>query len=230
MKYILNKLKEGLLSDNPTFVQFLGMCPTLALTTSAANGFGMGIAVIAVLICSNMLISLCRKVIPDQVRIVCFITIISGFVTAVEMIIKAFFPAIDASLGIYIPLIVVNCIILARAEAFASRNSVGKSALDGLAMGLGFTCALTLIGFVRELVGAGTIFTGFDGSGGIKIPETIYKPAIIFCQPAGAFMTLGLLVALIAKIRSVKKAHDTEKKLEEDEMLNRMGYYTEGGK
>ena len=149
----LSIFKEGVLTNNPTFVQLLGMCPTLAVTTSVTNALGMGAAVIVVLMCSNLFISLVRKLIPPEVRIASYIVIISGFVTAVELLIKAFFPAIDASLGLFIPLIVVNCIILARAEAFASKNAPLPSVVDGLATGIGFTGALTCIAAVRELLG-----------------------------------------------------------------------------
>ncbi|MBR6915329.1 MAG: electron transport complex subunit RsxE, partial [Clostridia bacterium] len=146
---VLKQMKEGVITNNPTFVQLLGMCPTLATTTSVINALGMGVAVIAVLTFSNLFISLVRKIIPKEIRIASYIVIISGFVTAVELIIKAFFPAIDASLGIFIPLIVVNCIILARAEAFASKNGPLMSVIDGISTGIGFTFALTCIAFVR---------------------------------------------------------------------------------
>lgn len=190
-------LKTGLFTENPTFVQLLGMCPTLATTTSVKNALGMGLASTAVLICSNTLISLLRKFIPKQVRIAAYIVIISGFVTAVEMLMKAYFYDLYESLGLFIPLIVVNCIILARAEAFASKNGVLPSALDGLACGLGFTGALFLIATVREIVGAGTFF-------GYRVLGEGYSPAVIFVLPAGAFFTLGFLIAAVQKIRNVK--------------------------
>lgn len=193
---------SGLLTNNPTLVQLIGMCPTLAVTTSVMNALGMGVAVIAVLTCSNLLISLLRKIIPDQVRIAAYVVIISGFVTAVELILKAYFPAISASLGLFIPLIVVNCIILARAEAFASKNPPLAAVVDGIGMGTGFTVALTIIGFIRELIGTGKIFAGSDGSGGIALFGEGYSPATIFVLPAGAFFTLAFVVAAVQKIRS----------------------------
>ncbi len=192
-------LKDGLLDNNPTLVQLIGMCPTLAVTTSVVNALGMGVAVIVVLTFSNLFISLLRKIIPPQVRIAAFIVVISGFVTAVELLLKAYFPAISASLGLFIPLIVVNCIILARAEAFASKNPPLASVVDGLAMGAGFTCALTVIGFIRELLGTGKVFASSDGTGGISL---IGKPAIIFIAPAGAFFTLAFIVAAYKAIRN----------------------------
>lgn len=195
-------LKNGLITNNPTLVQLIGMCPTLAVTTSVINALGMGAAVIVVLTCSNLLISLLRKIIPEQVRIAAYIVIISGFVTAVELILKAYFPAISASLGLFIPLIVVNCIILARAEAFASKNPPLASVVDGLAMGAGFTCALTIIGFIRELLGTGKVFASSDGTGGIALFGSGYSPATIFVLPAGAFLTLAFVVAAVQKIRN----------------------------
>ena len=195
-------LKDGLLDNNPTLVQLIGMCPTLAVTTSVVNALGMGVAVIAVLTFSNLFISLLRKIIPQQVRIAAYIVVISGFVTAVDLLLKAYFPAISSSLGLFIPLIVVNCIILARAEAFASKNPPLASVVDGLAMGAGFTCALTVIGFVRELIGTGKIFTASDGTGGISVFGSGYSPAIIFIAPAGAFLTLAFIVAGYKAIRN----------------------------
>lgn len=191
------QLKNGIIDNNPTLVQLLGMCPTLAVTTSVSNAIGMGLAATAVLICSNIFISLLRKFIPSQVRIAAFIVIISGFVTAVELLIKAFFFDLYGSLGLFIPLIVVNCIILARAEAFASKNKVLPSAIDGLAMGLGFTVALIIIATIREILGAGT-FLGFPVLG------SSYKPAILFILPPGAFLTLGFVIAAVQKFRNSK--------------------------
>lgn len=191
-------LKNGVLDNNPTLVQLLGMCPTLAVTTSLTNAVGMGVAATAVLVCSNMFISLCRKFIPKQVRIAAYIVIISGFVTAVELLMKAFFFDLYGALGLFIPLIVVNCIILARAEAFASKNSVIPSIFDGLSMGLGFTFALCLIAFVRELIGAGSLF-------GLQILGDWYNPAIIFILPPGAFLTLGFIIAGVQKIRNTRE-------------------------
>lgn len=191
----IKQLKEGILDNNPTLVQLLGMCPALATTTSVENAIGMGMAATAVLICSNIFISLLRKFIPSQVRIAAFIVIISGFVTAVELIMRAYFYSLYQALGLFIPLIVVNCIILARAEAFASRNKVLPSAVDGLAMGLGFTFALVVVATIREIVGAGTFF-------GIDLFGEHYSPVMIFVSPPGAFLTLGLVIAIVQKIRN----------------------------
>lgn len=201
IKGFLKQLRGGLIDNNPVLIQLLGMCPTLATTTSVKNAIGMGLAATAVLICSNVLISLLRKFIPKQVRIAAYIVIISGFVTAVELLIKAYFYELYGALGLFIPLIVVNCIILARAEAFASKNQVLPSAVDGLSMGLGFTFALFLIATVREILGNGT-FLGFElfGKG--------YSPAIIFILPSGAFLTLGFIVALVQKLSN--NAHDKQ--------------------
>ena len=195
MNKILKQFKDGLLENNPTLVQLLGMCPTLATTTSVSNAIGMGLAATAVLICSNLFISLLRKFIPKQVRIAAYIVIISGFVTAVELLMRAYFYSLYQSLGLFIPLIVVNCIILARAEAFASKNKPLPSMIDGLSMGLGFTFALILISFVRELLGSGKIL-------GWAIPGYSENPMVIFVLPAGAFMTLGFVIAAVQKIRN----------------------------
>ena len=191
----LTQMKGGILDNNPVLVQLLGMCPTLAVTTSVSNAIGMGLAATAVLICSNIFISLLRKFIPKQVRIAAFIVIISGFVTAVELLMRAYFYSLYQALGLFIPLIVVNCIILARAEAFASKNKVLPSAIDGLAMGLGFTFALFIMATIREIVGAGT-FLGYDIFGGH------YPPAMIIVSPPGAFLTLGVIIAVVQKIRN----------------------------
>ena len=223
MNKIFKQFKEGLLDNNPVLVQLLGMCPTLATTTSVSNAIGMGLAATAVLICSNLFISILRKFIPKQVRIAAYIVIISGFVTAVELLMRAYFYELYQSLGLFIPLIVVNCIILARAEAFASKNSPLPSVIDGLAMGLGFTFALFLIAFVRELLGAGKLF-------GWAIPGYSENPMIIFVLPAGAFMTLGFIIAAVQKIRNtgadrarLKEIEETRKsytKTEEKEEVN----------
>ena len=189
-------LKEGLFTDNPVLVQLIGLCPTLATTTSITNGIGMGLSATAVLICSNIVISLLRKIIPNKVRIAAYITVIAGFVTMVDLLLQAFIPSLSASLGTFIPLIVVNCIILGRAEAFASKNSVGKSALDGICMGLGFTFALICMSVVRELLGAGTI-----GGGAITV---FSQPATIMILPAGAFLTLGCIIAIMQKLLKKK--------------------------
>lgn len=203
---VKDALVEGLFTNNPTFVQLLGTCPTLAVTTSVQNGFGMGISAMCVLILSNLLISLLRKFIPKEVRIASYIVIISGFVTAVELLIKAYLPALNSSLGLFIPLIVVNCIILARAEAFASKNGPVVSMLDGLFMGLGFTFALTVLGAIREILGTGKIM-GFELFGGL------YEPMIIFVLPAGAFITLGFVIAAVNAIFA--KINDNKKKKED---------------
>ena len=193
--------KNGIIEENPTFVQLLGMCPTLAVTTSVINGIGMGLSATFVLICSNFVISLVRKVIPNKIRIAAYIVIIATFVSVVEMLLKAYLPALSESLGMFIPLIVVNCIILARAESFAAKNSPLPSALDGLAMGLGFTGALTIIGTVRELLGNGTVL-------GFSIFGASYNPALIFILPPGAFLVLGVLIAVINMIADKNKGKE----------------------
>ncbi len=194
----LSVLTDGIVKNNPTFVQLIGMCPTLAVTTSVENGIGMGLAAAAVLIMSNFVISLLRKFIPSKIRIASFVVIIAGFVTMVDLLLAAYVPALSKSLGLFIPLIVVNCIILARAEAFASKNDPIRSALDGVGMGLGFTCALILISSVREILGAGT-FLGYPVFG------ASYQPILIMIMPAGGFLTLGSLIALVQYISSRKK-------------------------
>lgn len=209
MNKILKQFKEAAILNNPTFIQALGMCPTLATTTSAKNALGMGLAATAVLILSNVIISLLRKIIPNQVRIASYIVIISGAVTAIELLMKAYLVDLYDSLGIFIPLIVVNCIILARAEAFASKNTVFSSFIDGVATGLGFTGALLILGCIRELLGAGSIF-------GIAIlPEAFH--ATIFIMAPGAFLTLGAVIAAVQKIRKTvdKKKKEAEKDGEE---------------
>ena len=183
-------LANGILFENPTLVQLLGMCPTLAVTTTLQNGFGMGLSATAVLIMSNILVSALRKIIPDKVRIAAYVVIIATFVTIVQMVLQAFVPSLYASLGIFIPLIVVNCIILARAEAFASKNSVGKAALDGLGMGLGFTLALCLISAFREILGQGTIW-------GLPVVIKPLEPAAIIGMPPGGFIVLGVIIGVI---------------------------------
>lgn len=197
MKMLIERLKTGIILDNPTFMQVLGMCPTLAVTTSANNGMGMGLATTAVLICSNTVISLLRKYIPSKVRIPAFIVIIASFVTIIDLLLQAYIPSLHAQLGLFIPLIVVNCLILARAEAFASKNQVVPSIFDGIGMGLGFTVALTVIGVVREVLGAGTIF-------GVSIMPASYDPAIIMILAPGAFFTLGILMAVLNAYRAKK--------------------------
>ncbi len=211
---ILKQMKEGIVTNNPTFVQLLGMCPTLATTTSVMNALGMGVAVIAVLTFSNLFISLVRNIIPKQIRIASYIVIISGFVTAVELTIKAFFPAIDASLGLFIPLIVVNCIILARAEAFASKNNPLMAVIDGISTGIGFTLALFSIALVREILGTGKIFAASNGTGGVTLLGPWYSPATIFLLPAGAFLTLGFILALVQKIADKIEEKNHKKEVE----------------
>ena len=186
---------EGLLTKNPVTVQLLGMCSTLAITTSLFNGLGMGLAVTIILICSNVLISALRKVIPDQIRIAAYIVIIAGFVTVVDLLLQAFIPALSDSLGVFIPLIVVNCIILGRAESFASKNGVLASAVDGLCQGFGYTVALVLVCIVRELLGSGTFGGGIlnGGEGIVIIPEGY--PAMHMVMPVGGFLTLGFVIA-----------------------------------
>lgn len=208
MNKIFKQFKEGLLDNNPVLVQLLGMCPTLAVTTTVSNAIGMGLAATAVLICSNLFISLLRKFIPKQVRIAAYIVIISGFVTAVELLMRAYFYELYQSLGLFIPLIVVNCIILARAEAFASKNKPLPSIIDGAAMGLGFTFALILLAFVRELLGSGKIF-------GWAIPGYSENPMVIFVLPAGAFISLGLVIAVVQKIRNTAADRTRLKEIEE---------------
>ena len=186
------QFKEGLITQNPVLVQVLGMCSTMAITTSVANGFGMGISVLIILTLSNIFISLLRKIIPNEVRIACYIVVIAGFVTCVDLLLKAFVPALSNSLGVFIPLIVVNCIILGRAEAFASKNSPLDSILDGVGIGLGFTLALTVIGAVREILGSGAIF-------GVNLGFADVAPLIFVLAP-GAFLVLGYLMVLFNKL------------------------------
>ena len=188
----LNTVLNGILRENPVFALVLGMCPTLATTTSAINGMSMGLATTFVLVCSNVVISLLKNLIPDKVRIPAFIVVIATFVTMVQLLMQAYLPAIYEVLGLFIPLIVVNCIVLGRAEAFAAKNNVGLSALDGLGMGLGFTLALTLIGAVRELLGTGSLF-------GMNLYSETYG-MLIFVLAPGAFIVLGYLMALVQKL------------------------------
>ena len=193
----LGVMLKGILKENPVFVLVLGTCPTLATTTNVSGAFGMGIAALAVLICSNMLISLLRKVIPDSVRIPCYIVIIAGFVTVVQMIVQAFFPPLYAMLGVYLPLITVNCIILGRAELFASKNPVVKSALDGLGMGLGFTLALCSMALIREVLGNASF-------AGVAIPFLEPYKIAFLAQAPGGMVVFGLLIALVSVITKGK--------------------------
>ncbi|WGX76709.1 electron transport complex subunit E [Paraclostridium bifermentans] len=190
-------IKNGLIDENPTLVQVIGMCPTLAVTTSAINGLGMGLSTTAVLVCSNVAISMMRKFIPSKIRIPAFVVVIATFVTMVGMLLKAYIPALDKALGLYIPLIVVNCLILARAESFASKNKPVDSAADGLGMGLGFALSLTVLGAVREILGNGSLF-------GFTLFGASFQPALLFILPPGAFLTLGFLFAGFNKLKDKK--------------------------
>ncbi len=192
---LLNSFTNGIIKENPVFRLTLGMCPTLAVTTMASNGLGMGLAATAVLICSNVVISLVNNLIPSKVRIPAYITIIAGFVSVVQLLVQAYAPALNDRLGIFLPLIVVNCIILARAEMFASKNKVFASFLDGAGMGLGFTLALVFIGSIRELIGNGTIF-------GYAITAGVLPPVLIAILPPGGFFILGVLIALVNHLTS----------------------------
>ena len=193
MKKYLERITNGLLKENPVLVLMLGMCPALAVSTRALNGIGMGLSTLAVLVLSNLVISLLRKVIPDQVRLPAYIVIVASLVTVTELLIKAYLPSLYESLGIYIPLIVVNCIILGRAEAYANKHTPLLSVMDGIGMGLGFTAALTLAGALRELLGNGTLF-------GARVMPAGYEPMLIFIQPPGAFMIFALIIAVMNAI------------------------------
>ena len=200
------QFKDGLLTQNPVLVQLLGMCSTMAITTTLFNGIGMGVAVTFILICSNVVISLLRKVIPSKIRIAAYIVVIAGFVTMVDLLMQAYLPALSESLGIFIPLIVVNCIILGRAEAFASKNSVAASAVDGICQGIGYTVVLIVMCVVREFLGSGTFGGGLLGpeGAGIRIlPEQF--PAMMMILPVGGFLTLGVLIAAVQYFLSKEK-------------------------
>ncbi len=190
MNKYTERIHNGIVTENPTFIMMLGMCPTFAVTTSAINGFGMGVSTLVVLILANWMISLVRKVIPDQVRLPAYIVIVASLVTVVQLLIQAYIPFLYDALGIYIPLIVVNCIILGRAEAYASKNPPVLSIFDGLGMGLGFTIALTLIGLVREVLGNGTAF-------GVQVMPPFYQPIGIIVKAPGAFLILALIIAIM---------------------------------
>ena len=206
MNKCVERLYNGLVKENPTFVLMLGMCPTLAVTTSAINGVGMGLTTTVVLVMSNMLISMLRKIIPDSVRMPAFIVVVASFVTIVQFLLEGFIPSLYDSLGLYIPLIVVNCIILGRAESYASKNPVLPSIFDGIGMGLGFTIGLTSIGIVREVIGAGQIF-------GKQIMPSSYEPVTIFILAPGAFFVLAGLVAIKNKVKrnAANKGKETVK-------------------
>ncbi|MDR1669508.1 MAG: electron transport complex subunit E [Oscillospiraceae bacterium] len=199
MTQTMRQFKNGLIDQNPTLVLLLGMCPTLATSTSMTNAVGMGLAATAVLICSNFAVSALRKLIPEKIRIAAFVVIIAGFVTAVDYLLQAFVPALSESLGMFIPLIVVNCIILARAEAFASKNGVMRSALDGLTMGMGFTLALMTVSAIRELLSAGSLF-------GFRVLPEAFPSIGIMAQPPGGFIVLGVVIAVMQAIRNRGKA------------------------
>ena len=207
---VKKQFKEGLITNNPVLVQLLGMCSTMAITTTLFNGIGMGISVIIILTCSNIVISLVRKLIPDQIRIACYIVIVAGFVTIVDLLMQAYLPSLSESLGVFIPLIVVNCIILARAEAFASKNSVAASALDGIFQGLGYTLVLIVMCIIRELLGNGTFGGGLlgpDGAGIRILPEG--SGALMMILPVGGFLTLGCLIALMQYL--LRKSEERKK-------------------
>ena len=202
---VKKQFRDGLLTQNPVLVQLLGMCSTMAITTTLFNGIGMGVCVTVILICSNIVISLLRKVIPSKIRIAAYIVVIAGFVTMVDLLMQAYLPSLSESLGIFIPLIVVNCIILGRAEAFASKNSVGASILDGVAQGVGYTIVLIIMCVVRELLGSGTFgggLLGLDGAGLRILPEQY--PAMMLILPVGGFLTLGVLIAAVQYVLNRK--------------------------
>ena len=209
MNRLTERLHNGIIKENPTFVMMLGMCPTLAVTSTAMNGLGMGLSTTVVLILSNILISLLRKVMPDKVRIPAFIVIIASFVTVAELLLKAFIPFLYSALGLYIPLIVVNCIILGRAEAYASKNGVISSLFDGVGMGLGFTLGLTLIGICREILGSGAVF-------GFKFIPDGFQISVFVMAP-GAFFVLAALTALQNRLQMPSATNQDEKEIEEKE-------------
>lgn len=200
MKPCTERIYNGVIKENPTLVLMLGMCPTLAVTTSCMNGFGMGVSTLVVLVMSNLVISALRKVIPDAVRLPAYIVIVASLVTVVELLMEAYVPDIYDALGIYIPLIVVNCIILGRAEAYASKNPPLLSAMDGLGMGLGFTISLSVIGLIREFLGAGTVF-------GMQVMPSAYKPIAIFIKAPGAFLVLAVLVIIMNSLKIKNRAN-----------------------
>lgn len=198
MASLTERIYNGIIKENPTFMQVLGMCPTLAVTSSATNGIGMGLSTTAVLVVTNVLISAFRKVIPDEIRIPGYITLIATVVTILQFLLQAYVPALNKSLGIFIPLIVVNCIILGRAEAYASKNGVVASAFDGIGQGLGFTCSLTVLGIIRELLGTGKVFN-------FQVMPDSFQPALMMILAPGGFLTLAVLMALLNN-RKLKKA------------------------
>ncbi|MCF0137728.1 MAG: electron transport complex subunit RsxE [Oscillospiraceae bacterium] len=212
---VKKQFKDGLITNNPVLVQLLGMCSTMAITTSLFNGLGMGISVLIILTCCNIVISALRKIIPNDIRIAVFVVIIAGFVTIVDYVLKAYLPALSESLGVFIPLIVVNCIIIGRAEAFAAKNSVGASALDGIFQGLGYTVVLTVMCIIRELLGKGTFGGGLlNGGEGVAIFGESFQGAMLLTMPFGGFLTLGCLIA--AMQFALKKSEEKKKKKEEN--------------
>ena len=202
------QLKEGLITQNPVLVQLLGMCSTLAITTSISNGLGMGVSVLIILTASNVVISALKKVITSEVRIACYIVVIAGFVTCVDLLLQAFLPSIAKSLGVFIPLIVVNCIILGRAEGFSSKNSVAASAVDGICQGLGYIWVLLVLCAFRELLGAGTLM-------GIQVMPASYTPALMMVLPVGGFLSLGLLIAVMQYFLNKSKEKNSKKEAEQ---------------
>lgn len=202
------QLKEGLITQNPVLVQLLGMCSTLAITTSISNGLGMGVSVLIILTASNVVISALKKVIPSEVRIACYIVVIAGFVTCVDLLLQAFLPSIAKSLGVFIPLIVVNCIILGRAEGFSSKNSVAASAVDGICQGLGYIWVLLVLCAFRELLGAGTLM-------GFQVMPASYTPALMMVLPVGGFLSLGLLIAVMQYALNKSKEKNSKKEAEQ---------------
>lgn len=201
MKPCMERITNGILKENPALVLMLGMCPMLAVTTSATNGFGMGVSTLAVLVVSNLVISLLRKVIPDEVRLPAFIVIVASFVTVVELLTQAYFPTLYSALGIYIPLIVVNCIILGRAEAYASKNTPLLATMDGIGMGIGFTAALTVVGLLREFLGAGTAF-------GTDVTPDFFVPVTMFVKAPGAFLVLAIVVMIMNAVNITTRANE----------------------
>ncbi len=201
-KTLFQEFSKGIIKENPVLRLMLGCCSTLAVTTAASNAIGMGAATTFVLVCSGAVISMLRNVIPDKIRIPAFITVIAGFVTVIQLLVKAFVPSLDTSLGVFLPLIVVNCIILGRAESFASKNKIIPSIIDGLGMGVGFTAALLAMGIIRELLGAGTVF-------GIPVLSNFMDPIIIFLLPPGGFFVFGILIAIAGKLSEEGHAPET---------------------
>ena len=208
---IKQQFKEGLITNNPVLVQLIGMCATMAITTSLFNGIGMGLSVLVILTCCNVVISLIRKVIPNDIRLAIFVLVIASFVTIVDLVLQAYVPALSASLGVFIPLIVVNCIVLGRAEAFASKNSVAASAVDGLCQGIGYTCSLIIVCVIRELLGSGTFGGGIlNGGEGIRLIPAQF-PAMQMVMPVGGFLVLGFVIAGSQKLMKTLEKKNKKK-------------------